>query len=64
MYLENTIRSGGKKAPGRPDSSLSVFKGGLSKEGDRHFSKGCCERTRGDGLKLKEGIVRLNVRKG
>ena len=37
--------------------------GGCKKEGDRLFSRVCYDRIRGNGLKIKEGIFRLNIRK-
>jgi len=34
-----------------------------NKEGDRPFSRICCDRTRGKGFKLKEGRYRLDIRR-
>jgi len=39
------------------------LKGGYKKDGDRLFSRACCNRTRGSGFKLKEVRFRLDIRK-
>ena len=36
------------------------LKGDYRKDGDNLFSKACCDRTRGNGFKLKEGRFRLD----
>jgi len=43
--------------------SLSVPRGGLRERRDRPFSRVRCDRTRGNGFKLKEGKFRLGIRK-
>ena len=52
-----------KRAQERCDSSLTVSKGGYKKDGDGLCSRVCCDRTRGNGFKLKEGRSLLDLRK-
>ena len=48
---------------GRRDSSLRYLKAGYKEEEDRLFSRVCCDRTRGNGIKIKEGKFRLDIRR-
>jgi len=43
--------------------AFSYLKGSCRKEGDRLFIRICCDRTKGNGFKLKEGRYRLDMRK-
>jgi len=43
--------------------AFQYLKGAYEKDGERLFSRACCDRTRGNGLKLKEGKFRLDIRK-
>ena len=43
--------------------AFQYLKGSYKEEGDRLFSRVCCDRTRGNGFKLKEGRLRLDIRK-
>jgi len=43
--------------------AFQYSKGADKKDGDRLFSRACCDRTRGDGFKPKEDKVRLDIRK-
>jgi len=44
-------------------AAFQYLKGGCKKEGRRLFSGVCCDKTRGNGFKLKGGRFRLNIRK-
>ena len=43
--------------------AFQYLKGAYKKDGDKLFSRACCDRTRGNGFKLKEGRFRLDIRK-
>ena len=47
---------------GDPRAAFQHLKGGCKKEGNRLFSRVCCDRTRGNGFKQKEGRFRLDIR--
>ncbi|KFQ76618.1 hypothetical protein N335_05438, partial [Phaethon lepturus] len=44
-------------------AAFQYSKGAYKKDGVRLFSRACCDRTRGNGFKLKEGRLRLDIRK-
>jgi len=44
-------------------AAFRYLKGAYQKDGDRLLSRACCERTRDNGFKLKEGGFRLEKRK-
>ncbi|KAK4809676.1 LOW QUALITY PROTEIN: hypothetical protein QYF61_002573 [Mycteria americana] len=43
--------------------AFQYLKGACKKDGDRLFSRSCCDRTRDNGFTLKEGRFRLDIRK-
>ena len=43
--------------------SFQYLKGSYRKEGDKLFSRVCCDRKRGNGFKLKERRFRLDIKK-
>jgi len=44
-------------------AAFQYLKGAYKKDGDKLCSRACCDRTRGNGFKLKEGTFRLDIRK-
>ena len=57
------VQHGEEKALRDLRAAFQYLKGGCKKEGDRLLSRGCCDRTRGNGFQLKEGRFRLDMRK-
>jgi len=43
--------------------AFQYLKGTYKKDGDNLFSKACCDRTRSNNYKLREGRFRLDIRK-
>jgi len=41
--------------------SFQYLKGTCKKDRAKHFSRVCCDSTRGNGFKLKEGRFKLDV---
>jgi len=44
-------------------AAFQYLKGTCRKDGENRFSKVCCDRTRSKGFKLREGRLRLDIRK-
>ncbi|KAK4817681.1 hypothetical protein QYF61_024910 [Mycteria americana] len=44
-------------------AAFQYLKGAYRKDGDRLFSKACCDRTKSNGFKLGENRFRLDLRK-
>jgi len=52
-----------RRLQGGLTAAFQYLKGAYKKDGDRLFSRCCCDRTRGNCFKLKEGRFRLDRRK-
>jgi len=57
------VQPGEENAPGRAYCGLGVLKGACKKDGNKLFSRACCDRTKGNGFKLKEAGFRLDISK-
>jgi len=44
-------------------AAFQYLKGAYKKDGDKLFSRACCDTTRSNGFKLREGRFRLDIRK-
>jgi len=54
-------RLGKRRVQGDLIAAFQYLRGACKKDRDRLFSKACCDRTRGDDFKLKEGRFRLDI---
>jgi len=52
-----------RRLQGDLTAAFQYLKGAYKKNRDRLFSRACCNRTRGNGFKLKGGRFRLGTRK-
>jgi len=52
-----------RRLQGDLTAALQYLEGAYEKHGDRLYSRVCCDRTRGNGFKVKKGRFRLDVRK-
>ena len=52
-----------RRLQGDLTAAFQYLKGACRKDGERLFSRACCDRTRGNGFKLKKGRLGLDVRK-
>jgi len=43
--------------------AFQCLKGACRKDGENNFSRACCNRTKSNGFKLREGRFRLDIRK-
>jgi len=52
-----------RRLQGDLTAAFQYLKGAYKKGGDKLFSQACCDSTKGNGFKLKEGRFRLDIRK-
>jgi len=52
-----------RRLQGHLTAAFQYLKGAYSKDGENIFGRACCDRTRSNGFKLREGRFRLDTRK-
>jgi len=52
-----------RRLQGDLTAAFQYLKGAYRKDGENTFSRACCDRTRSNGFKLREGGFRLDRRK-
>jgi len=69
LSYENRLRELGlfslekRRLQGNLTAAFQHLEGAYKKDVDGLFSRACCNRTRGNGFKLKEGRFRLDISK-
>jgi len=57
------VQPGEKRLQGELTAAFRYSKKAYKKDGDKPFSRACCDRSRGNGFKLKNSRFRLHIRK-
>jgi len=52
-----------RRLQGDLKAAFQYLKGAYRKDGENLFSRACCDRTRSNSFKLREGRFRLDIRK-
>ncbi|PKU43185.1 hypothetical protein llap_6521 [Limosa lapponica baueri] len=69
LSYEDRLRKSGlfslenRRLQGNLVAAFQYLKGAYRRDGEGLFTRECSDRTRGNGLKLKEGGFRLDIRK-
>jgi len=69
LSYEETLRELGlfsldnRKIWGHLRATFQYLEGACRKEGENIFSRTCCDRTRNNGFKVREGRFRLGIRR-
>jgi len=61
--MEHLLSLERRRLQGDLVAAFQCLKGSYRKEGDRLFNRAHCDRTRGNGFKLREGRFRVDIRK-
>jgi len=52
-----------RRLQGKLTAAFQYLKGAYRKDGENIFSRSCCNRSRSNGFKLREGRFRLDISK-